>query len=159
MGTTRDDVVTKAGLLERIRAARAEWEGLLAGIAPECLTESGVTGDWSVKDMVAHVGFWERSVLDGLRTGNRGLEGEVDEINQRVFRAYRDRPLDQMLAEEREVYRQMLEAIEALPEDALAALDRFPWTDGRPVWVLVAESTYWHYPEHAESIRAWLAGK
>ncbi len=154
-----DDVVTKAGLLERIRAARAEWEALLAGIAPERLSEPGVTGDWSVKDIVAHVGFWERSVLDGLRTGNRGLQGEVDEINERVFRANRDRPLDEVLAEEREVYRQLLETIEALPEDALAAPDRFPWTGGRPVWVLIAGNTYWHYPEHAESIRAWLAGK
>lgn len=154
-----DDVVTKAGLLGRIRAARAEWEALLAMIAPERLTEPGVSGDWSVKDIVAHVGFWERSVLDGLRTGNRGLQGEVDEINERVFRANRHRPLDEVLAEEREICRQLLEAIEPLPEDALAAPDRFPWTGGRPVWVLIAGNTYWHYPEHAESIRAWLAGK
>jgi len=153
------DSITKAELIEKVRAARAEWEALLAQIDPEHMGEPGVTSDWSVKDIVAHIGFWERSVLDGLRTGERGLQGEVDEINERVFRTNRDRLLDEVLAEEREVYRQLLEAIEALPEDALTAPDRFTWTGGRPVWVVIAGNTYWHYPEHGESIRAWLAGK
>jgi len=129
------DSITKAELLEKVRAARAGWEALLAQIDPE------------------------RSVLDGLRTGERGLQGEVDEINERVFRANRDRPLGEVLAEAREIYRDLLATIEALPEDALTAPDRFTWTGGRPVWVAIAGNTYWHYPEHAESIRAWLAGK
>lgn len=153
------DSITKAELLEKVRAARAEWEALLAQIDPERLSEPGVTSDWSVKDIVAHIGFWERSVLDGLRTGERGLQGEVDEINERAFHANRDRPLDEVLAEEREIYRDLLAAIEALPEDALTTPDRFTWTGGRPVWVVIAGNTCWHYPEHAESIRAWLAGK
>jgi uncharacterized protein (TIGR03083 family) len=153
------DSITKAELIEKVRAARAEWEALLAQIDPEHMGEPGVTSDWSVKDIVAHIGFWERSVLDGLRTGERGLQGEVDEINERVFRTNRDRPLDQVLAEAREIYRDLLAAIEALPEDAPTAPYRFTWTGGRPVWVVIAGNTYWHYPEHGESIRAWLAGK
>ena len=153
------DSITKAELIEKVRAARAELEALLAQIDPEHMGEPGVTSDWSVKDIVAHIGFWERSVLDGLRTGERGLQGEVDEINERVFRANRDRPLGEVLAEAREIYRDLLATIEALPEDALTAPDRFTWTGGRPVWVAIAGNTYWHYPEHAESIRAWLAGK
>ena len=153
------DSITKAELLEKVRAARAEWEALLAEIDPERSSEPGVTGDWSIKDIVAHISFWERTVLDGLRTGERGLQGELDEINERVFLANRDRPLDELLAEERETYQQLLAAIEALPEDELSAPDRFAWTGGRPVWVLVAGNTCWHYPEHRESIRAWLAGR
>ena len=153
------DSITKAELLEKVRAARAEWEALLAQIDPERLSEPGVTSDWSVKDIVAHIGFWERSVLDGLRTGERGLQGEVDEVNERVFRINRDRPLDEVLAEAREIYRDLLATIEAVPEDALTAPGWFTWTGGRPVWVVIAGNTYWHYPEHAESIRAWRAGK
>lgn len=45
-------------LLTRIGAAWMELTGVLDAIPEERQSESGVTGDWSVKDLVGHVAFW-----------------------------------------------------------------------------------------------------
>ena len=52
--------MTKARLLDLLRAARAEWDALLAQIPPDKMTQPGVGGHWSVKDNIAHMAHFER---------------------------------------------------------------------------------------------------
>src|SRR5690349_8107926 len=47
--------ITKAGLLHELRAARAEWDALIAEISPARMAEPGAASDWSVKDVIAHL--------------------------------------------------------------------------------------------------------
>jgi hypothetical protein len=37
--------------------------------------------------------------------------------------------------------------------------DRFPTRKGSPLWYMVAANTWWHYEEHDEDIKKWLAGR
>lgn len=50
-----DDRMTKARLLAELRAARGEWDTLMAAVGEERMTEPGAAGDWSVKDVIAHL--------------------------------------------------------------------------------------------------------
>ena len=52
--------MTKTRLLDRLRTERAQWEALLTDIDEARMTQPGVEGEWSVKDIVAHVTFYER---------------------------------------------------------------------------------------------------
>ena len=74
------------------------------------MTEPGVAGEWSVKDIVAHLNSFERWYADRL---HEALRGEVytptefdwlpfDERNERVFQQNRHRPLADVLAESRQ---------------------------------------------------------
>lgn len=47
--------MTKNELLNLLRLARAEWDALLASIDEARMREPGVEGDWSIKDLIAHV--------------------------------------------------------------------------------------------------------
>ena len=54
---------SRSRLLRRIAAA---WQDLLAacdGLSDAALLEPGVTGTWSVKDIIAHVTVWEAEAL------------------------------------------------------------------------------------------------
>ncbi len=49
-------------LEKRWRAFRESY----AGLSDSQLTEAGVTGKWSVKDIIAHVTWWEEEALKHL---------------------------------------------------------------------------------------------
>ncbi len=55
--------VNKTQLLDMMRTARAQWEALLAEIPAAWMTEPGVEGEWSVKDIIAHIAWGERENL------------------------------------------------------------------------------------------------
>src|SRR5437870_13082999 len=56
----------KQRLLRRLDTAWAALKESYAGLSDPQLTEPGVTGDWSVKDILAHVTTWEREALKQL---------------------------------------------------------------------------------------------
>src|SRR4051794_21881901 len=53
-------------LLELIDAEWAAFLGLLETIPKERLTEPGVIGTWSVKDLVGHVALWDEQVVEDI---------------------------------------------------------------------------------------------
>src|SRR5437773_4295429 len=56
----------KQRLLRRLDKAWAALKASYAGLSDPRLTEPGVTGDWSVQDILAHVTAWEREALTHL---------------------------------------------------------------------------------------------
>jgi uncharacterized protein (TIGR03083 family) len=160
-----DEQMTKARLLETLRARRAEWNTLLAEVPPERMTEPGVAGEWSVKDIVAHLLFYERWLADRL---HERLRGEAyagsetdympfDEVNERVYQQNRHRSAEDVLAESRDVFQRLVAGLEAQPEEFLIQPQHF---EGAPqpvvIWQLLRANVYDHYGQHAPSIRNWL---
>jgi hypothetical protein len=153
--------MTLAAFLDSLRSGRAEWEALLAQIAADRMTQPGVEGDWSIKDIVAHVTWHEREMLGVLRT--RALVGSdlwnlpTDERNAAIFEQNKDRALDDVLEESRQIFPRLLELAAGLSAEELNDPRRFSempeeWSP----WELVASNSYTHYPDHIASIRAWL---
>lgn len=62
-----------AEFLEKIKTERATWELQLARFAPNQMTSPGVVGNWSVKDLVAHITWSEREMVGMLQ--DRALVG------------------------------------------------------------------------------------
>jgi hypothetical protein len=156
--------MTSARLLSIMQTERAEWEALLAQVGEERMDTPGVDGQWSVKDIVAHLTWYDRTVVEGaqtvmrgepyVRTGLRALG--MDERNERIAAESRDRPLRDVLADSRQVFDQVLAVVRACPDDVLNDGRRFGLPGDVPPWVLVANNTYEHYREHGRAIRAWL---
>lgn len=164
-----DDQMDKIKLLSMIRTERARWETLLAEVSEAQMRQAGVEGEWSVKDIIAHVTAYERWVVARLRSALRGerLRLEIDQLNleQRnswIFEENRNRPLHDVLAESQQVFQQLLKLVQALSDGDLGGSHRIEafldplWTDGLPVWKCIAADSYEHYRQHIPSIRAWL---
>jgi hypothetical protein len=45
----------KSEFLDTLRSVRNTWEVLLANVEKEKMTETSLPGEWSVKDIVAHI--------------------------------------------------------------------------------------------------------
>jgi hypothetical protein len=160
--------MTKTELLARIRAQRERLEATLAEVDDAHMTQPGVVGAWSVKDILAHIAVWEGRMVGWLAEILRGEVPEalapgqtwdgLDQLNEQTYLENRDRPLEEVQAEFGASFRRAWDAVEAAPEAVLLDPDRYPWREGEPVWHIVAANTFWHYPEHGASIRAWLRG-
>ena len=158
---------TKSELLDRITAERARLDALLEPLNSEQLAQPGVEGHLSIKDLLAHIAWWERRMLTVLAFAARGErppsltredEGDawLDRVNAEVFAQYHGRSLDQVRTEYRQSFQDTIAAIQGYSEAELFDPEGLGRTIGRPALDVIAGNTYGHYEEHISSIRAWL---
>ena len=157
-----DAQIDKATLLNNVRSGRSRLDALLAGFTDEQMARAGVEGEWSVKDVIAHITWHEREIVNMLRTRSleEGVSSELwglptNERNQAIYDTHRDRPLQDVLAESRQVYAELGELLAGLSEADLTDPGRYKDmpAEWQP-WKLIAENTYEHYHDHAETIGA-----
>jgi hypothetical protein len=157
--------MTGPRLAEILRAERAQWNALLAQVGPEQMELPGAAGDWSVKQLVAHLTWYEGAIVEGaesvLSTGTftrRRPEGvSMDEMNARIASESQNRPVAEVLAEADSVFGRLLTLIEAVPEPLLNDPGILGLPQDLVPWMGVANNSYAHYREHEPDLRAWLA--
>jgi hypothetical protein len=150
--------------LEHINSARAAWETQLARVRLHQMTVPGAVGNWSVKDLVAHITWSEREMVGVLEA--RALVGSDlwsltnDERNEIVYQQNRDRPLDEVLVEGMAVYARLLALVSGMSTAELNDPRQFANmpADWLP-WRVIAGNTYIHYQEHAQNLKDWLDGQ
>jgi len=160
----REGPMSASRLVDILRGERASWDALLARIGPGRMDLPGVEGTWSVKQIVAHLTWYEGVVVEGARqlmsTGTFVREGlralSMDERNVILAAQSRARPVRDVLAESEQVFGQLLAVVDACPDDILNDPRRLGLPDDVVPWTLVANNSYAHYQEHARAIRAWL---
>jgi uncharacterized damage-inducible protein DinB len=152
----------KATLLKTLTETRAAWEALLAKIDEEQMQRPGVTGKWSVKDVIAHVAWCESEIVLVLRThvlaGSDFWNLSDDEGNEITYQQNKDRPLHDIVNEERQAYTALLEAVQMLSDEDVNDPHRFKNMpqEWKP-WQLIAGNSFKHYEDHMPSLREWLA--
>jgi hypothetical protein len=157
--------MTGARLAEILRDERAKWNALLDQVGLDRMDIPGVEGEWSVKQLVAHLTWYEQAVVEGaqlaLNTGTfsrRRPEGvSLDEMNAQIAEESRARPASDVLAEAEAVFGQLLTLIAACPDAILNDPQLLGLPDDMPPWMRVANNSYAHYREHEPALRAWLA--
>ena len=155
----------KGKLLELIRKERARWEAVLEEVGNERMTESGVVGFWSVKDLIAHVTWSENEMLKLLR--ERSLENAsklwdlpLDERNRIIYEENRGRSLADIMQEADQVYEGVLDEIGILAEEDLHHPRNYEGMPSEWVpWQIIMGNTYKHYAEHTEDVANWLEEK
>ena len=157
--------LTTAQLLDMMRTARSNWEALLAEAGEARLTEPGVEGHWSLKDIIAHLTYFETWATDNVmafRTGAPRPQPEytgldVDEENARIYERLRAKPLAEVLQESQASFQRSIEAVQGLRDEDLydPKYTRVPDADWT-VFDLVEGDTFEHYNDHIASVRVWL---
>ncbi len=160
-----EDQPNKQELLERIEAERRRWDTLIATLGSERMVQPGVVGQWSVKDMIAHLSAWQgrpiawlQAVRDGTRPQptpwKQGLTEE--EINEWIWQTNRERPLPAVLDESTRTHQELMGLLRSTADEALMPPKRYNWMGERSIVEGIAANTYEHYQEHAAQIRTWL---
>jgi hypothetical protein len=159
--------MTGARLSNILQVERRRWNALLAEVGVERMEEPGVEGAWSVKELIAHLTWYERRIVESaqqivntgtdptrVRSGLAALS--MDERNEIIAAESRQRPLADVLAEADQVFSQLLGVIAACPDELLNNAAVLGLPDDIPPWMRVANNSYGHFREHEASIRAWL---
>jgi hypothetical protein len=137
------------------------------------MTLKGVSGKWSIKDILAHILAYEQYIADRMneilheeiyipcRTQN-ALDAFLDEFGYPDFGSpllddggpkawvaekYKNVPLDELVAQELQAFASIISALENMPDEMISKhnlIDR------------VANNTYRHYREHIADIKRWL---
>jgi uncharacterized protein (TIGR03083 family) len=144
----------KQELLHLIRTEHDALDATVAPLAVEQLTAPSLADGWSVKDVLAHITWWEQQMLLKLRGVHMELHREDEEwaetikrVNAQVFEDLHARPLPDVLTAYGRSYAEVLAAVEALEEADLADLD---------LWNHIACDSYEHYAEHLQDLRRVL---
>lgn len=137
-----------------IEAERAGWTELLELVRSLDLNEIARPGyyrnpDWSVADLVAHVGTWLAEAGVQLRRIEAGTYRprtlDIDALNAEFRAAMHGQPWDVILAQAQASRHRMLTVWYGLPLR----------TDAAAWWVAKAGAD--HYREHLGALRAWVA--
>jgi hypothetical protein len=156
--------LTKAEVLDTLRAERSRWDALLAAVGDARMTQRVPGSLWSPKDIMAHIAWYEQETAAVLEAGNdpharRDWLWAIPEYqrNAILYREHRERPLGEVRATAQEAYAPLVAAVVALAEENGRDPQRFPhlpagWTP----WKVIAVHSYEHYRQYIPSIRAWL---
>ena len=162
----------QARLIRAIDDEQAALDELLAKLDEQQMTQPGVYGELSIKDVLAHIVAWERMEHEWLQASLRGetvirfapgyelgtddAERQVDRLNERIYQENKDKTVQAVLGELGAAQQQIVQTVQALSDDDLNDPQRFDWWEGEPIWTSIAGNTYEHVREHRELIEAWL---
>jgi hypothetical protein len=144
-------VTTKRELTQADDHGWATFIQTVESLTDEQLVEVGYYPEegWSVKDLIAHIGFWMTEAANRLEQMRFGTyvpgNAESDTLNKECYEANRDVPLPVVRAECFAAHTRILQELDALPE-----------LDGEAVeWF--TESADRHYDEHRARLDEWVA--
>ena len=150
-------VRTRQRLLDQIQEAWSEFQDSYAGLTEVEMLQPGVQGQWSVRDILAHVTTWEEEALQHvplLMAGGRPPRystryGGIDAFNALMTERKRGLTLVEVRQQLDAVHRRLIDFVETLPEQLLTGDSR--------VRRRIRLDAYGHYPKHARAIRSWRA--
>ncbi|HYI13993.1 MAG TPA: DinB family protein [Thermomicrobiales bacterium] len=151
--------------LKDIREERALWHALLAEVGEDRMEEPGPMGDWTFKDLAAHLLGWRSRTIGLIEAGPDGNPPTPwpsslttdDEINAWIYEQNRDRPLRDVLEDLDQSFERLANIIERVPEGDLTAPGRFAWTGDQRLFQIDFSGHL--REEHEPAIRAWLQSR
>lgn len=146
-------------LISELREARAELLRALDAIAPESMTTPGLVGEWSGRELIAHLGYWAGHATEVIHAVEGGRieevgagEPPVDDVNDTVARVARTTELATVRKREAAAIEALVERLITLDPALLS--QRLP--DGATLAVAIREDASDHYREHAAALRRVL---
>ena len=142
-------------MLKQLEKAWSTLKASYAGLLDSQLLQPGVTGKWSVRDILAHITTWEEEalkhlpvILAGGRPQRYSIKyGGIDAFNALMMKQKAHLSLSEVLNQPDEIHNRLLDYVRQAPEEQFAEETRFRRR--------LRLDTYSHYPKHAKAIREW----
>lgn len=166
--------MSKKQFITRLLQERDKFELLLNRVGfTRRMTIKGVSGKWSIKDILAHILAYEQYIADRMQEilldepytpckTQTALDAFLDEFgypdfgspllddqgpNTWVVERYKNVPLEDVVAQETNAFSSIVSALENIPENVITQHNLFE---------RVANNTYHHYREHIADIKRWV---
>jgi len=145
----------KKQVLDKLEQAWVAFQESYAGLTAEQMVQPGVTGEWSVRDILAHISWWEEEalkhlphILQGIRPPRYSvMYGGIDAFNAQMTELKRGLALSEVIRQSDETHRRLITYLQSAPEEQFTTETRFRRR--------IRLDTYSHYPIHSRAIREW----
>ncbi len=147
----------KQQLVRRLDAVWTDFLSSYAGLRDAQMLEPGVSGTWSVRDIIAHVTTWEEEalaqlpvILAGRRPPRYSVTyGGINAFNALMTERKRGYSPAEILRQRDEVHGRLVRYVLSVRDEEFTRETRFRRR--------LRLDTYNHYPKHARAIRSWRA--
>jgi hypothetical protein len=149
-------------LAGQLQEARERLVNSYAGLTDEEMLKPGVAGDWSIRDVLAHVAAWDRAQTEAYRMMLRGerpalldLDEEANEaFNHEHHERLKDLDLQEVITELFAAREEMVEVLREVDNNSLFAPAPGDEHAELSIAACISVSTN-HDEEHAEMIEGW----
>lgn len=157
------DRISPVRFRELLIAGRFRWERAIARIPIDRWGDPNAPGNGSIKDLVAHIAWYEAEMVSLLLTrdftkGSGLWFLEPDERNAAIYAERADWSHDRIVLLEHEMFTALQPLVAELDEVDLNEASQFPGMPEDVIpWEIIAGNTFGHYDEHIPDIEQWLA--
>lgn len=142
----------------KITEAHEELQKVLAGLKEEDLTVPMAEGKWPIRDLLAHLIYWNQFCLDYVRErlggGNpEGFPKDFDRLNKVAAEKWADHEPKALLEELDRIRRETLDYIEEIGPKALKTV--WPYEGGESKVGEFINSFAAHQGYHCKQIQEW----
>jgi hypothetical protein len=145
----------KTKLLQKLERAWQSINQSIVGLTETQMLIPGVSGEWTVKDILAHISWWEEEslkhlpeILQGIRPPRYSvLYGGIDAFNAQMTELKRGLSLTEVRQQLDETHQRLVAYLQSLPDELFTTETRFLRR--------LRLDTYGHYPIHTQAIHAW----
>ncbi len=138
---------TVADLLQRMEDSWRAFLASLDDLTEDLLLEPNAVGEWSLKELLGHIAFWDDLGRENAALALSGRARQFDDfeaLNQADHAARQGRTLAEERAAMHQAHARLVVDLEELVELDATAID-----------AAIAGATYEHYDEHLADVRAW----
>lgn len=150
-----------------IRTLKESHQALVdfvSALQPEERTLPGAAGDWSVKDVLAHMAMWEAELIKTLFQARQGAKPStvffkdipINDQNALWYTQFKDRPFERIWSDFTIIRDQTIRQIEEYSLDELNNPNLYPWLKGKTTLASIVKQVILdHDQEHLHMLRAW----
>ena len=159
----------KQQLLEQIDTNWNKLQAQIAILSDEEFVEPNTVGEWSVKDVLAHLMEWQRMVMHWYQEGKKGIMPvttseeytwrEIPALNQAIYETYRDEELSTIKDGLTQSHQQILAMIEGMSNAEMFTPKIYKWTKSTTLGSYLTSATSSHYDWARKEIRKGLKAK
>jgi uncharacterized protein (TIGR03083 family) len=153
-----DKPLNKAELLDQVEIEWKKLDELLSDLSPEQITQPDPAGEWSIKDIIAHLTAWEGRMVAWVEMIQQGGSphgpknwDEIHRWNAETFQQTKDMDLAAIFDQFRHTHQAVLDTIKSLSEEQLQTGYTEHWPKDQ-LWHGIAVDAAWHFKEHREEI-------
>jgi len=161
---------TKSQILADLTEIFERWQELLAGLSTEYVVQPLLPSDWTLKDTVAHLWFWQQASVARMQAALNGKEPDypewwaifgpdpeekVDQANAWNYATNRDKLWVNVYADWKTQFQRYIDLLRLLPENDLLKPGRYTWM-GKYSMSASSLGSLDHHREHYDTVKGWL---
>ena len=154
--------VSATDVAQEAEAARGEFLDAVGALTPAQRAAKRLVGEWGLREIVAHLGYWSGHVAEALHHAEQGRahefgvqDAEVDDRNAVVARVAGETDMATVTKREEAAFNALLDRLRQADP---AWLER-TLASGETLGHLAREDGVDHYRDHAADLRSVAGGK